>query len=118
MAKLNATGSIVNGPSTAIILVGWGSLDSRTYFTPHPLSQNAAGSHYCAEPQAFPQPSPFVFHPLPDVFKQAALGLRPLSLSPYTSLPLPIHAAAEGWTNFLKSYGIWGLFSLERGLGA
>lgn len=31
---MNATGSIVKGPSPIIILVGWGRLDSRSYLGP------------------------------------------------------------------------------------
>lgn len=82
------------------ILVGWGHLTPGP--TPYSLPTQkkccgarrfGGGGHYCEEPHAFPQSSLFIFHSMPDLFKQAQLGLWQPSLSAFTFFPLPIHAA-------------------------
>lgn len=93
-AKSNATGSIVNGPSFVIILVGWGRLDSCSYLHPTHSATTLQGPtivHRRTPSSSPPHSSP---HSTPARFKQAALpGLgAALSLSAFTSLPLPIHA--------------------------
>lgn len=95
MAKLNAPDSIVNGPSTVLILVGWGSVNSRTYPLPTHSAEVLQGPTIVQRRSlGFFHSSLSFLHSVPDTFEQAAPGVPQLSLCAFEFLPLPTHAAA------------------------